>query len=126
MTFAIYALACLAFYAAFVATGLVTRARTLLDEFRAAMAIMGDKGLSDLEKEQRIRKASISALGGTLSLTARLVAVVAAAAVPVLLAHLLAGLRLEEFTRFSLNPAVLVATVALLGGLDWYRRSRMG
>lgn len=113
-----YGLACLLFYLAFKRLRVVGHTSALLKLFQSAAQVMSDKGLTDLEKETRIRAASIQSGKATLMLVLRLAAVPALAAVPVLVA-LQAGLfSLDDFVAFSLEPLVLVITVVVLVALD--------
>lgn len=120
---ALYTLACLIFYAAFLKLRVAGRTRALLAAFRSAAGVMGDRGLSDSEKEARIRHAAIRTLVDTTVLAARIVAVLACAALPVLFATQVAGIGLDPFLAFSLEPLVLVATGLVLIALDRVRRA---
>lgn len=118
-----YILACIAFYLAFIKLGLVARTFELMSDFRSAAGVIGNPELSDLEKEERTRKAATKAMGQTLALVARLVAVLAAAALPVALA-VTVGINLDAFIAFSLNPIVLIVTAIAVFVIERFRRVR--
>ena len=126
MTWAVYALACALFYAAFVRLGVVPHALALLAVFRDAGGVMTDPALTDREKEARVRAAALHALAGTAGLVARLAAVAALAALPAFVAFGLSAVTLDALVALSLDPLVLTATIAALVGLDIARRRRAG
>ena len=114
----VYGLACLLFYLAFKKLRVIGRTGELLTTFQSAVQVMSDKGLTDLEKEARIRAASMHSGKASILLIARLTAVLFIAAVPVLVALQAGMFALDEFVAFSLKPVVLVITVVVLVALD--------
>lgn len=120
---ALYVLACAIFYVAFVKLQVVGRTLALLAVFRSAALVMADRGLSDLEKEAHVRRAAVRSLAETLALAVRLMALVACAGLPVLLATQVGGVGLGQFAAFSLDPLVLLCTVLALLAVDRARKA---
>jgi Na+(H+)/acetate symporter ActP len=125
MIAATYVIACLTFYAAFQRFGLVTQCMELLATFRAAALLISDDTLNEREKETRIRESAITALGKSVGLFTRTVAVLTAAGLPVALS-MVVGLDLTRLMAFSLSPVVLSATVVALFTLARLQRLKTG
>lgn len=119
----IYILVCLAFYATFMKFQLVTRSYELLREVQFTGEILRNRKLSDHDKKVRLRRAATGTLIQTMSLATRLGLVLAAAGAPAFLADRTIGLDVSDLAAFSLNPVVLVGTVAAIAGLDKLRRT---
>ncbi|QZH75828.1 MAG: hypothetical protein JY451_04355 [Erythrobacter sp.] len=111
---AAYILSCLLLVLAFQGLHVWPRTKAMTRELRGAFAVMTDKALSDDHKEAALRRRSIEVLGLTVRLTLVLIATFAAAALPVVLAQWAGWLTWQDFLVFSIQPLVVVATVAAL------------
>ena len=107
-----YVLSCLLLAAAFLALRVWPQTRAMAGGLRANFAVIGDKSLSDDAKERALRTGSIAMLRATVKLTAALAATFAAAALPVWLGEKLGALSWQGFLWFSLEPLVIVLTIA--------------
>lgn len=122
----VYIAACIGFCAGFAALGIVASARGTLGGLWADIAVLGDKSVTDDEKERHARKAAFRALAGTAGLTLRLVGVLAAAALPVWLADAAGLADAGEVADYALRLDVLaITTVAMVGLALLARRLRV-
>lgn len=126
MIWAVYAMACALFYAAFTRLGVVARTRALMELLHASSRVMTDTALSDRTKEARIRQAALRALGRKLDLVGRLLVVAGLAAAPILAAGHVFGLDAGAVVALSLDPVILVVTVLGLGVVEVTRRRLQG
>ncbi|WP_299506621.1 sulfotransferase [uncultured Roseobacter sp.] len=99
-TFLVSLVAVFGFAAGIYGTGIVGAAQRAIAQANAGLSAMLDSGLSDDEKEAAVRKAGIALIVGSGAIAWRLVACLAAAALPIYLAEF-AGLSPAE-TVFDL------------------------
>lgn len=107
-----YAISCLLLAAAFAGLRVWPLTRSMAAQLRANFAVIGNKAMSDDEKERALRTGSLAVLRETVRLTAALAATCAAAAAPVVLAERAGWLTYQGFVVFSIQPLVVVATIA--------------
>lgn len=114
---AAYILSCLLLVLAFQHLHIWPRTTAMSRELRGAFVVMTDKTLGDDAKEAALRRLSLEVLGSTVKLTLALVATFAAAALPVVLAQWAGWLTWQGFLIFSIQPLVVVATIAALAAV---------
>ncbi|MCJ7421783.1 hypothetical protein [Sphingomicrobium astaxanthinifaciens] len=121
---ATYCAAVALFAIAFTRLGIIATVPALMREMRTAFAVIGDKALDDEAKEAAVRQTSIALLGKALKLALGLAAVLAAAAIPALLAEAAGWSSMAAFIAFSLDPIVLLATIGVFVALGWLLKRR--
>ncbi|MBR9652743.1 hypothetical protein [Thalassovita aquimarina] len=117
-----YLLCCGLFYAMFITSRLIPRTLELASVFNEAIAVMADKNLTDAEKEPLVRKAAITAAKRSSRLIVTLAVIVLVSMVPLALGSLLHLILVDAFWAFTIQPAVLVATLVGMTGVEMLRR----
>jgi len=114
-----YVISCLLLAATFHALHIWSQTTDMARMMRLAFATLADRALNDDEKEVAIRRLSIQLLAVTAKLTVALAIVLAATALPVVLAAQAGMLTYEGFLLFSLEPLVILLTILALGAVPW-------
>jgi hypothetical protein len=110
-----YVASCLLLVLAFERLRIVALTRAMGRTARAAFGTIADRAMSDDEKELALRKDSLELLHRTTILTLALALLFALAALPVVLAERAGWLTYQSFLLFSIQPVVVIGTIAALG-----------
>lgn len=110
----VYCLAVGAFCAAFGLLKLLPAAREVLAIAGRAIAIVRNPALNDRQKEIETQALSLAMLRGFVSISVRGLLLVAAAALPAILAGALGLVALESVLAFSLRWDVALVTIVVL------------
>lgn len=125
MTAIVYIASCAMFMVAALVTGVIALARDQIARIADVAQALGDKGLSDEEKERIARQGGLLALTSFLKLIAVILIVVVATAIPAVIAEWLNWTSAQAVWDYALRGDVLVITmlvVAAVIALDRYRR----
>ena len=124
MTGIIYIASCAMFFIAALATGVIALARDQISRIAEVTRALGDKGLSDEEKERIARQGGMMALTGFLKLMVVILILVVATAAPALIAEWLDLTTAEAIWSFALRGDVLVITMLVAAAVIAFNRNR--
>ena len=97
-------------------------AKTTLAEGWRAVAVLGDKGISEDQKEQQIRQASINLFGGFFQFTARAVAALVVPFIILFVLEILGLAAMDDVLALLLRWEVIAGMCALAICAAWLRR----
>lgn len=123
MTLLAYAIACIAFCAAFVALRILQHTRIEFGRIHEAVGTMRSSELSDAEKEVLVRRAAVDALPGFGKLMARVAALLLATAAPVWLADMAGLTSADAVIKLALRLDVMLATTIIAAVTVYAARS---
>ena len=128
MMLSVYIASCLLLGFAFYLLSIARLTGTMVAQLRSSFAVLVDSSLDDEAKEKAIRRQSIKVLGTTTRLSLGLAAVFAAAYLPIYLADRTGRIDQYEFVAYSIQPAIVAATLLVCAVWAWAgrrgRRSR--
>jgi len=128
MMLLIYIASCILLGIAFHFLRIAPTTKRMLAQLRSAFAVISDKAMSDDDKERALRVRSVEVLGTTVKLTAALIAVFAAAYLPIWLGEISGTITFDAFIYYTIQPLVIVGTIvacaAYAYALKRYRKAR--
>ena len=124
MIFVCYLIACLMFAVSFAKLSCLLRLRNMMQIFESARSVVGKADLTDLEKEKRMRSLAIKSIKAFMSVLLSLAAVAATTIISAIAVAALTGVDTDALIDFSLNPVVLLLTVAAVSIAQWAFRRR--
>lgn len=128
MMLLIYIVSCILLGLTFHFLSIAPLTKRMLTQLRGAFAVVGDKAMSDEQKERALRSQSVEVLGTTFRLTIALIVVFAAAYLPIWLGEISGEITFEGFIYYTIQPLVIIGTIiacfAYAYGLKLYRKAR--